>query len=118
MPLTRKTPLRRVPLPPSQTPLKRTELPRGRKGIKSRSDKRRAVLEDERALYAKVVVAAGMCERCKERPAMEAHHLLRRSSGRERLERSNLVGLCRGCHRFIHNNPRLSYEEGWLRSKF
>jgi 5-methylcytosine-specific restriction endonuclease McrA len=95
----------------------RSPLSRSRKPIKRMSAKREAESKDERALYASVVAEAGRCERCEFLPAIEAHHLMRRSSGKERLERTNLVGLCRPCHQHIHDNPKYAYEAGWLRSK-
>lgn len=108
----KRTPLRRSPMKPSQSRLKRSA------GIRKQSRKRAAVSGDERQLYADVVAEAGRCERCETLPAIEAHHLMRRSSGKKRLERENLVGLCRPCHDFIHRNPKWAYENDWLRSKF
>lgn len=39
------------------------------------------------------------------------HH--RKISGREHTV-SNCVHICDACHRWIHANPAVSYEQGWL----
>jgi HNH endonuclease len=44
---------------------------------------------------------------------MHRHHKLMRSHGGSN-DIGNLLYLCDGCHVFIHLNPTLSYEMGWL----
>jgi hypothetical protein len=41
----------------------------------------------------------GMCERCRERPHQETHHLTYERVGDELLE--DLLGVCRPCHRYL-----------------
>lgn len=60
--------------------------------LKSPRWKRRVTMVDSRC--------NGFCERCKLNPMEEVHHKHYRNLGNEPLE--DLVGLCRGCHRFIH----------------
>lgn len=45
----------------------------------------------------------GLCERCGDAPPAERHHRKRRRDGGDRL--SNLLYLCRGCHREITDQP-------------
>jgi hypothetical protein len=59
------------------------------------------------------------CEICRERPISCYHHRLRRSAGGLGTL-DNCLGLCDGrfgtpgCHEFVHANPKLSYELGYL----
>jgi predicted HNH restriction endonuclease len=39
-----------------------------------------------------------------------------RSAGGKHTE-DNLILVCQPCHHFIHHNPELSYERGWLRRR-
>jgi 5-methylcytosine-specific restriction endonuclease McrA len=41
------------------------------------------------------------------------HHRLPRSAGGGN-DLCNLTALCWPCHNFVHQNPALSYEQGWL----
>ena len=59
--------------------------------------------------------AEGKCEYMIPGPCVfQAQHLHHRKiSGREhRVE--NLANICHACHDFVHANPALSYERGWL----
>jgi 5-methylcytosine-specific restriction protein A len=57
-----------------------------------------------RRLRAEAIArAGGICERCGIRPAVDAHHLVRRSrGGRDRID--NLVALCEDCHAEEHRH--------------
>jgi hypothetical protein len=61
--------------------------------------------------------SGGLCELGLEGCRVKAdcfHHRLRRSHGGPDTA-VNLLHLCNdGCHAFVHANPRLSYERGWL----
>lgn len=58
----------------------------------------------------------GFCEVrtevCTEE-AQHTHHRKLRSAGGSH-DPSNLLGVCHACHDFLHANPELSYEHGWL----
>jgi hypothetical protein len=41
------------------------------------------------------------------------HHRLMRSHGGTN-DLDNLMWVCDGCHTYIHNHPKESYEKGWL----
>ena len=61
--------------------------------------------------------AGGMCEarstiQCQAVGA-DAHHLAGRL-GDDPHRLDNLLWVCDHCHRFIHSNPQLSYERGWM----
>lgn len=43
----------------------------------------------------------------------DRHHKLPRSHG-GRDDRGSTMDLCRYCHRYVHANPALAYEHGWL----
>jgi hypothetical protein len=45
--------------------------------------------------------------------ARHMHHVLLRAQGGKH-EASNLLHVCAQGHAFIHANPSLSYEQGWL----
>ena len=60
--------------------------------------------------------AMGVCEAATEVCTGEVehtHHRKLRSAGGSHDPR-NLLGVCHACHDFIHANPELSYEHGWL----
>jgi len=60
-----------------------------------------------------IVREHGICCRCGNRAATDAHHRKLRSQGGLNTW-DNQVGICRTCHNSIHANPALSYEWGWL----
>jgi hypothetical protein len=61
--------------------------------------------------------SGGWCEidhpNCLMR-ATQMHHVLRRSQGGKD-DADNLLHLCLMGHDYIHANPALSYESGWLK---
>lgn len=44
----------------------------------------------------------------------EIHEPLRRSQGGSITDVENSVSICRACHRWVHDHPRLSYDLGLL----
>ena len=48
--------------------------------------------------------ARGWCERCKVRVRVDVHHLTYANVGNEPL--TDLIGVCRGCHRFLHGRQK------------
>jgi hypothetical protein len=66
-------------------------------------------------LWAKIVREVGMCERCKSKFHLNAHHIIGRSGIALRYDLENGVCLCVGCHYFAHNKPtEFTY---WLEEK-
>ena len=91
-------------------PLWKLRFPRARGGRKSAAWNRSQRWTADRA--------HGLCEaRCSDACAgrgMDAHHVQLRSQGGSDGP-DNLLWLCRPCHEWIHRNPQVSYEKGWLR---
>ena len=108
--------------------LRRTELKRGaglaarRTGIPARGRRGKRLYKDAAVVYARVAEEQQVCRKCGTAGdygnPLEIHHLLPKSSGREQLEPTNLVRLCRVHHQWAHNNPVAAREQGWLRSRF
>lgn len=64
--------------------------------------------------------AGGRCELVTpacETTGTECHHLLPRSAGGDD-SLGNLAWACPACHRWVHDHPTVSYERGWLRSRY
>jgi 5-methylcytosine-specific restriction endonuclease McrA len=60
--------------------------------------------------------ARGRCERCETGlyvTTWHAHHVKLRSRGGTD-DPANLVALCPPCHRWVHANPTLAENEGWM----
>lgn len=57
----------------------------------------------------------GRCLRCGTSPYSEVHHRMPRRIAGHGWE--NLVGLCMTCHHWVHANPRLAREHGWIVSR-
>ena len=61
--------------------------------------------------------SGGWCEirtaNCTDHVA-HLHHVVMRSHGGKH-EADNLKATCHSCHVFIHANPAISYQRGWLR---
>ena len=85
------------------------------RAVSARRRKRDAAYPSSRAaIYAR---AEGMCEamatiRC-ERQGHQVHHIAGRQ-GPDPHRLDNLLLVCRHCHDFIHNQPELSYQRGWM----
>lgn len=56
-------------------------------------------------------VATPMCEACGKWGVDEIHHRLNRSQG-GKWSPSNCVGLCRWCHQWVTEHPKLAAAEG------
>ncbi|QUW18866.1 HNH endonuclease [Agrococcus sp. Marseille-Q4369] len=55
------------------------------------------------------------CERCGKTVLSGGHHHHRKLRSRGGLDcPSNLVFVCAGCHNWIHANPALATEAGWM----
>ena len=109
-------------------PLKRSTKPMKRTPIKKRSSKMASKYENERIpLVKKLLSERPYCEACPifaeydgvityiRRPSIDVHELVRRSQGGSITEESNLMCVCRSCHRRIGENPGLAFELGLSR---
>ena len=86
---------------------------RGR-GLNRESEKHRAYRIELMEATPKVIARAkGICEICGHQRVEVIHHRLRRSQGGGN-DLGNLLGLCRGCHTEVHENPAWAKEMGYL----
>ena len=58
----------------------------------------------------------GMCERCCWTPMTDVHHIAGRG-GDDPHRITNLVGLCRSCHEWVHANPAAARDAGFSASR-
>lgn len=105
--------------------MKRTEMKRSTKPMAKRSAKAEARYagtdgkgEGRRAFVRRILRERPSCEvaitgRCTY-DATEVHERLRRSAGGSITDDANVMALCHWCHQWVHANPRISYERGWL----
>ena len=85
-----------------KTPLRRVSKKR-QKELREYSKLRKAYLSEHPT-----------CEVCEEKPATDIHHRHSRGLGGAFVDLSNFVGVCRSCHRMIHEQPSKARENGWL----
>lgn len=90
--------------------------------LKKVSDKKREADAEFRKASKEVIFRSyGRCEAntpaCPEREHAGAHrhHIGRRRGVNGGHTADNLLNVCFDAHRFIHENPLISYEKGWLR---
>jgi hypothetical protein len=98
-------------------PLKRTPL-------NKRSQKQKDIYKERIPLVKKLLGERPWCEACPRfaqhdnlavyirRPSEDIHELVRRSQGGSILDESNLMAVCRMCHRRIGDYPELAFELG------
>lgn len=98
-------------------PLKRTPL-------NKRSSKTKDEYKNRIPLVKKLLQEKPYCEACPKfaaydgkvsyvrNPSQDVHEIIRRSQGGSILDESNLLCVCRPCHRRIGDNPRLAFELG------
>lgn len=84
--------------------------------LRQRSVQREAFYRTvRRPMVAEWLAGYPRCERCGTERATEAHELLSRARGGALDDRGNVALLCRTCHRWVTEHPRLATDEGWLR---
>lgn len=100
-----------------------------RTAIKRRSKKTAALYRNERVpLVKRLLEERPWCERClwlianhgaieTYKRSTEIHELIPRGRGGSITDEANAVALCTTCHSHIHNNPKESTEEGWLKRR-
>lgn len=92
--------------------------------MKHRSDKKEAEYRIRRPLVKRLLEERPWCEACpvfakhdgkvtySRNPGHDVHELKRRSQGGSILDESNLLVVCRPCHRRIGNYPQLAFDLG------
>ena len=98
-------------------PLKRTPLAK-------RSKKTKEMYKQRVPLVKRLLQERPWCEACPvyaehdklsvyvRQPSVDIHELKRRSQGGSILEESNLMAVCRKCHKRIGDSPQLAFELG------
>lgn len=98
--------------------------------MRRRSAKKEAEYVLRRPLVARLLAERPWCEACPKfaahdnlmvyirRPSVDVHELVRRSQGGSILEESNLMCVCRECHRRIGNEPQLAFDLGLARHAY
>lgn len=98
--------------------------------MRHRSAKKEKEYEVRRPLVARLLSERSWCEACPvfaqhdgrvtyvRRRSVDVHEKIRRSQGGSILDESNLLCVCRECHRRIGNHPQLAFdlglaEQGW-----
>jgi 5-methylcytosine-specific restriction endonuclease McrA len=92
--------------------------------MRHRSKKKEAEYRLRRPLVARLLEERPFCEACPvfakhdekvtyiRRPSVDIHEIVRRSQGGSILKESNLLAVCRDCHRRIGNHPQLAFDLG------
>lgn len=84
-----------------------------KKEINKRSEKRKSEEQIYSVLSKDYKKNNPICEKCKKAPTTDLHHKKGRIG-----KLLNMVffwmAVCRKCHNYIHDNPKESYEKGWL----
>jgi len=92
--------------------------------MKYRSDKKEAEYRLRRPLVKRLLEERPWCEACpvfakhdekvtySRNPGHDVHEKVRRSQGGSILDESNLLVVCRPCHRRIGNYPQLAFDLG------
>ena len=84
----------------------------------SRVSKKRQKLLRQRSAFRKDILAANpYCVVCNDRFASDVHEPLTRARGGSILDPDNALGVCRGCHDWIHDHPEEATKRGLLRSQ-
>ena len=98
--------------------------------MRHRSKKKEAEYELRRPLVRRLLEERPWCEACPvfaahdgkityvRQPACDVHEKVRRSQGGSILDETNLLCVCRGCHRRIGNYPALAFELGLAESPY
>jgi 5-methylcytosine-specific restriction endonuclease McrA len=92
--------------------------------LAKRSAKRQEVYKERIPLVKRLLKERPWCEACPvfakhdkvvvyiRRPSQDIHELKRRSQMGSILDESNLLAVCRECHRRIGNEPQLAFDLG------
>ena len=105
-----------APLPYRVTKLPGKSRPRRGKPTPQRIRRRKDEAE-HRAMSKRVRAEHPVCQvrrpfGCVGWPT-DGHHILSRARGGPN-EHWNYLAVCRHCHRFVHDNPKLAQEAGWM----
>lgn len=93
-------------------------IPKTGKLPKHSQAERRKAWEREFRAAAEIVKkrSRGRCERCSG-VASQVHHIRKRGAVDDNAPQ-NLAHLCAHCHKWVHENPAIAGEDGWLDSRW
>lgn len=92
--------------------------------MRRRSDKREKEYIERRKLVARLLKERPLCEACpilavnegkvtfSHRSSQDIHEIMPRSAGGSILDEDNLLALCRLCHTFVTQNPKMAANMG------
>ena len=86
--------------------------------MKPRSKKMEVLYVERRKIVAELLRDNPLCERCAKTYATDVHEIKTRARGGSILDRENLACLCRFCHAWVTQNPKLALEQGWLKNSW
>jgi 5-methylcytosine-specific restriction endonuclease McrA len=87
--------------------------------IRPRSKKMESIYATQRRkIVADLLGSQPLCQRCQREYASDVHELKSRARGGSITDLENLVVLCRVCHTWITQNPKLALEQGWLKNSW
>lgn len=105
-------------------PRKKTTIKRQTKPLAQRSKKMESLYVERREFVSKILAKYPLCQACRvfaqndglsvfiNRPSVDVHEIVRRSQGGSIVEESNVLAVCRPCHRRIGNEPALAFSLG------
>jgi len=106
------TPMRKTPLAPRSAKMTETyERAGGRRDIVA------AMLADGALCEAGPIIGVASHAVACAKFARDVHEILPRSAGGSIVEATNLLRVCRACHRWIHTNPKAARAMGLLASR-
>lgn len=86
--------------------------------MKPRSKKMESLYVERRKIVAELLRSQPLCERCSSAYATDVHEIKTRARGGSILDKENLACLCRPCHTWVTQNPKLALEQGWLKNSW
>lgn len=73
---------------------------------------------ERRKIVAELLRDQPLCARCAANYATDVHEVKTRARGGSITDKENLIVLCRVCHTWITQNPKLAKEQGWVKNSW
>ncbi len=90
-----------------------------KKPIRHRSAKMEKLYATKRRnIVRKLLADRTICQRCLADRSQDVHELKSRARGGKIDDLENLVCLCRKCHQFVTENPKIAHEQGWAKQSW
>ncbi len=75
-------------------------------------------MKEVRGPLVKARLNGKLCDRCHKATAVDVHEILPRSAGGSMTDPENLADLCRVCHTWVTEHPKLAEVEGFHEFRF